>query len=252
MNNKIKNFENSITSHRHDNFHQIVIPIMGELELDIDGRFDTVSGRTIGIVSQGEHHSFHSVAENKFIVLDVYNSSDSDIEKIWDRAITEPFQTLSETLLSLTDFVKYGINQDMSEDLLYIWQSLFLKSLASELDNNQDHIPSRIKKALQYIELNYARQISNVELSTISCLSPSRFHQVFQNTLGVSPQNYIKEKRMKMAKKMMSSGQSLAQISYCVGYSSQASFTRAFKQINNMSPGQWKKQQRRVKIKESQ
>lgn len=243
MTGSIRKYQHALKSHTHDDFHQIIIPLVGGLEIDVQGKQGVVSGRTIGIVAQGERHAFRSDVENQFLVLDVNNSGDKELDKVWENALEQPFATISEALLNLTDYARYCFNQNTTENLIHTWQSLFIQTLSSELENDLENLPDRIKKVMQHIELNYCEQLTNADLASISCLSPSHFHKVFQDTMGISPQNYITSRRLNIAKRLILQGHSLAQVADDVGFSNQGAFSRTFKQNNDVSPGLWRKQE---------
>ncbi|MCC3859664.1 AraC family transcriptional regulator [Pseudemcibacter aquimaris] len=246
----IREYQDTIETHTHDDFHQVVIPFTGGLEIDIEGRQGIIAGREIGIVVQGERHSFRADDDNRFLVLDIENQADPEIERLWQIAVDKPFLKLSEASLSLTNYARFNSHVAKSDKLLRLWQSLFIQSLSSEIDNGIDHIPERLKKVLHYIEMNYATQISNKDLADVACLSSSQLHHVFQSTLGTSPQKYVTERKLSAAKQLMLKGMSLAHIADEVGFADQGSFSRAFKQHHGISPGAWRKQELALKSPE--
>ena len=243
MTSAIRQYQDTVKTHSHDQFHQIIIPFMGGLEIDIEGTQGIVEGRKIGVVVQGERHSFRADNDNRFLVLDVENGINHDLDEFWQYTFDKPFLLLSEASMSLINYARYSFEYDNNGGLLKNWQSLFIQTLASELNDGLDQLPERIKKVLHYIEMNYACSISNINLADIACLSSSQFHQVFQNVMGVSPQCYVTNRRLIIAKQLMLRGQSLAMVSGEVGFSDQASFSRAFKQKFGISPGLWRKQE---------
>lgn len=75
-------------------------------------------------------------------------------------------------------------------------------------------------------------------------LSRSAFAERFTSLVGVPPMRYLLNWRMQIAmQKLRESRQTVAQISYAVGYESEAAFTRAFRREFGQPPASWRKQQ---------
>jgi len=248
MSDFIRKYDSAQSRHTHDDFHQIIIPVTGQLELDIQGRQGFVGTRTIGVVSQGETHAFRADEGNQFLVLDIpHENTDDSFNPIWDQAVDKPFHTMSEALLSLTDYAIFCSQKKMSQDWLNTWQKLFLQTISCELQNDLPALPSRIQNAITYMEQNIGRPISNTDLADVSCISPARFYEIFRQSTGITPQQYLTHCRLEAAKKLIFTGKSLAEASSEVGFSDQSSFGRAFRNAYDLSPGQWRDQEFKTK-----
>lgn len=249
MNDIIRKYQSAETSHTHDEFHQIILPISGNLELEIEGRQGGVTGRTLGVVTSGQKHAFRASGNNNFLVLDIFGrTAQKNLEDVWARALDEPFHSMSGALLSLTDYAAYCSEQKSAHDWFETWQKLFLTTLECDLLNDLGAFPLRMKKAIDYMQNNMGDQISNSDLANVSCLSPARFYELFRQSMGVSPQQYLTCCRLKMAKRIIRQGVSLSQAASDVGFSDQSSFGRAFQKEYGVSPGQWRKQDLQTKI----
>jgi AraC family transcriptional regulator len=76
-------------------------------------------------------------------------------------------------------------------------------------------------------------------------LSTSHFVRAFRQTVGQPPHRWLIEQRVELAKKLLlSSGKAVADIGLSVGYSDQASFTRAFKRSVGLAPAGWRRSNR--------
>ncbi|SCA57484.1 putative AraC family transcriptional regulator [Candidatus Terasakiella magnetica] len=248
MSDYLRKYQAVHTSHTHDDFHQIILPITGKLELEIEGLGGDVNGRTIGIVTSGEKHAFRAKGKNNFLVLDIHNEKiDQNLEEVWARAIEEPFHSMSEALLSLTDYAAFCAQEKMPHNWLETWQQLFLTTLECDLVNDLPALPARIDKAIKYMQANMGSQVRNLDLANAACLSPARFYELFQHSTGISPQQYLTQCRLKMAKRLILQGESLSFVADEVGFSDQSSFGRAFQKAYGLSPGQWRKQESETK-----
>lgn len=71
--------------------------------------------------------------------------------------------------------------------------------------------------------------------------SPSQLCQVFKDDTNMTITDYLTDLRIKKAKVMLSStSESVKAIAQAVGYNNVSSFIRRFKQINSMTPGQFR------------
>ena len=73
------------------------------------------------------------------------------------------------------------------------------------------------------------------------CLSPSRFLHGFKTFTGESPQHYVSAQRLERARILLrDSLLPLAEIARVCGFSSQASFTKAFVRSTSQPPGRYR------------
>lgn len=97
--------------------------------------------------------------------------------------------------------------------------------------------PARLRRVLDLIESNLARNIALAELAREACLSPYHFARCFKAATGLPPHRYLLLRRIERAKAMMSGGNaSLSEIAYACGFSSQAHFSTAFAKEAGVSP----------------
>ena len=79
------------------------------------------------------------------------------------------------------------------------------------------------------------------DLAAEACLSPFHFSRLFRDATGLSPHRYVIERRIRAAQKMLSSTQSpLVDVALETGFGSQATFTRAFRQVTGVTPSQFR------------
>jgi AraC family transcriptional regulator len=109
--------------------------------------------------------------------------------------------------------------------------------------HNFDQIP--IWRVLDFISTHLADEITLEDMARVAGLSTFRFAHVFTKAVGLSPYRYISRLRLQNAMAEIVAGKSsLAQIAFQAGFSSQASFTRAFFRTTGFTPGQYRKLRR--------
>jgi AraC family transcriptional regulator len=99
----------------------------------------------------------------------------------------------------------------------------------------------RLRRVLAYIEEHLAEDIAVADLANVACLSIFHFTRAFAATMGVPPHRYVSRRRLESAKAMIAAGRaSLGEIAFDCRFSSQSSFTRAFRRATGMTPAEYR------------
>jgi AraC family transcriptional regulator len=99
----------------------------------------------------------------------------------------------------------------------------------------------RLRRVLEFIDAHLEDDITVGRLASIACLSQFHFARVFRTATGKSPHQHLSEKRLELAKSLLSQGSpSLVDIALACTFSSQANFSRAFRRATGMTPGQYR------------
>lgn len=102
---------------------------------------------------------------------------------------------------------------------------------------------SPIKVSLNYIHDFFTSKISIPYLASLEKLSNSRYVTIFKKYMGKSPNEYIIELRLNLAKSLLANtNMPIKQISEHIGYSDQYFFSRIFKKYFNISPQKYRNQ----------
>lgn len=92
-----------------------------------------------------------------------------------------------------------------------------------------------------YMDKHYKEPIQISDLAQLSGMSISVFYRQFKNYFGVTPLQYITNKKVDEAKKLLlSTPLKIYDISYTVGYTDSYYFSRIFKRTVGISPQQFK------------
>jgi len=95
---------------------------------------------------------------------------------------------------------------------------------------------------IEYISAHIADDITITDLAGVAGLSIFHFARMFTLAVGVPPRRYIGRMRLERAMAEIARGRSsLAKIAFDARFSSQASFTRAFRRATGMSPGGYRR-----------
>jgi AraC-like DNA-binding protein len=102
------------------------------------------------------------------------------------------------------------------------------------------HEHRAVKVAKEFIEACCTEEITLRQLSEVAQLSEFHLIRVFQRCLGVPPHKYLTQVRVEKAKKLLASGHSIADVALATGFADQSHFTRRFKGLVGITPGQYR------------
>ena len=100
---------------------------------------------------------------------------------------------------------------------------------------------ARIGKVFAYIEDNLSGPVRLESMARHTGLSVFHFSRVFSRQTGRTPQQYVRQRRVRRARRMLLNTQlSLAEIAYACGFSHQSHFTTVFREQTGRTPGQFR------------
>ena len=100
----------------------------------------------------------------------------------------------------------------------------------------------RLRRVLTYVDEHLAEDITVADLANVACLSIFHFTRAFAATMGVPPHRYVSQRRLESAKVMIATGRaSLSEIALDCQFSSESSFTRAFRRAIGMTPAAYRR-----------
>lgn len=125
-------------------------------------------------------------------------------------------------------------------------QSYFKKMITEALKTRDEQSATQsrhiLKNALQYIEENYSNEnLSLNEVASVVFVSPNYFSAVFSAQMEKTFVEYVTEKRMEKAKKLLrGSDKHLSDIAYEVGYKDSHYFSFVFKKTQGVTPREYR------------
>ena len=132
--------------------------------------------------------------------------------------------------------------------LLYQLLATYMKACSASFEENTDH---RLQSALAFIHTNYAKAISNDDISASCGTSNTLLNHLFHKYQGCSPIQYLIQYRIDMALELIvRTDLNVRSIAQAVGYTDELYFIRAFKKRVGCSPMSYRELSSQSKQKE--
>lgn len=121
-------------------------------------------------------------------------------------------------------------------------------TLSEKITNRQQErlfAVSKIQNALDFVAMHYNENITVEQAAAVSGYEKSSFCRSFKNATNATFHSYLNAYRIKKARILLTeSDDSISVISYRVGFSQHKNFCRLFKEINGLSPSEYRKKYR--------
>lgn len=135
---------------------------------------------------------------------------------------------------------EFRVRAALSELIFLLWQHLpEQKTVASEKTRRDSE---RIKQMLRFIQENCAEPLSVADIARSAMIGESECLRCFKSTIGMAPIQYVKRYRVQKAAELLSATDGkIADIGAQCGFQDTSYFTRSFREIKGMSPGEYRR-----------
>lgn len=238
----LRAYPEEVHDHAHDH-HQMVLPLTGALEMEIDGRGGLVDDLRGAFVPAGRRHAFigrpaadGSARPARCVVLDVAQTGHAPLDAAAERSA--PFFTLDRAMQHLLGFVAARGAADAAV------KTLLLATAVDGLTpgDRRPQEPRQLRRALGFMEARAHQPITVREIAEAAAVSESRLYALFRNWMDRSPQAHLTDIRLRRAREALLDGEaSIAEIALSAGFSDQTAFTRAFKRVTGTTPAAYRR-----------
>ena len=144
----------------------------------------------------------------------------------------------------MMDHNTFGISNELRRNgLLHIFLSVVAQSAPVAEKNESDKANQYVRRAVEFIQRNFCNPIKVTDVADYVCINRSYLYTLFQNSLGMSPQQFLATYRLTQAAQMlMIPDLSVESIALSCGYQDPLVFTKAFKQMKKVSPSVYRRQ----------
>jgi len=159
------------------------------------------------------------------------------------------YETQKKLLLDI--YGEYMKNDSFSEFRIYS----FILQLLAEIGRNhirqntelptfsphkQLEYMNKFNIVFQYINTHYTEPITLEQAAGVACFSKYHFSRLFKQYTGTTFYDYLTLRRIRRAEELLSSSRySIIDVALASGFSSTASFNRAFKKLKNCTPTEY-------------
>lgn len=248
--------------HHHD-FSKIVILIDGDLTYYIEGKAYILKPWDILFVNKNEIHK-PVVNPNKYyerIVIWLnpdfmakYAQGNNNLLKCFEVAIKNNYNLLRLNMKSI-DIIKNLIQDiqncnnsnefgsEILKESLFVQLMVLMNRLFLNSDKNRDiediQYDKTIEGVLNYINSNLENDLSIDTIASEFFISKYYLMRKFKNQIGSSIHNYVVQKRLMLARSLISDGLSMSSVCSRCGFNDYSSFVRAFKKVYGVSPSNY-------------
>lgn len=234
----------SVARHKHD-YHQVVLPRAGAMEIDIAGRGGFVNAAQGAFVPGGSVHEFVSSDRSDFIVLDIETSYFTGLRDglcVLDDFARRTFFPMTPRLQLL---VSYAASFGTAPGALPIsgaWATLFIEDAALQIVDVGGARSRVVSRACQFIEENLAQPLTISMIARAAGVSERGLHDRFGRELRTKPFAYLTERRIARALDLLEqTGKPIEEVAFLSGYADQSTLTRALRKSRGFTPAAYRR-----------
>lgn len=226
----IRTYTTQLKGHTH-NYYQLTIPLMGRINMIVENQRMIVNYGEALILPKGVFHQFQADETFRFLIVnlsDISFLSSNESHFSLDEKTLSYLTIIEKQLLSAFD---PQINDRMLSLLLAFLQPISLnKTMDKKIDN-------RLIRVINVIKNEIGAEHTVKSLAKVACLSESHFKMLFKQQLGCTPQAYISELRMQMARGLIiNTDMPISLVAEKCGYYNVSAFIRRFNQNFHQTP----------------
>jgi len=213
-----------------------------------------LTGNAVSVIPPGEPH--RTLWQRRASLIHIYLSKDflsttaSRIlqETAFDlraaHLVRDPFiEELGRALYRECETEK--LCEVFADSLVTVLATHLLRSYNDSLEWSSDLSgglgPARERKVREYIEHALERDLSIDALAEVAKLSPHYFADMFRQSTGFTPHQYVSRRRVERAQQLLKDADlSLAEVAFRCGFTSQSQFTTIFRRFIGVTPGKFR------------
>lgn len=157
---------------------------------------------------------------------------------------SEASEELYRIVKDMMEHNTYGLSHDLRRNgQLGIFLSVIAGGSRVEKRGEDDRANIYVRKAVSFIQNNYCNPIKVTDVADYVCINRSYLYTLFQNSMGMSPQQFLTTFRItKAAELLQLTSLPIESIALSCGYHDPLVFTKAFRQMKQMSPTSFRKE----------
>lgn len=170
---------------------------------------------------------------------------------VFDISEQDRLPYFNKTVISDSDFIKplkelhemiCAKEKDFQKEEIFFFliEQLIEDFTDSDVLISQENSVLKVQMICDFLEKNYAKNISLFDLSSLSGFSKYYLLRIFTKHKGISPYRYLENIRISKSKELLEKGSSLSDTAIMTGFSDQSHFNNYFKNFTGLTPRQYR------------
>ena len=235
--------------HYHKNAFEFTFIVKGSMHFSTNNKEYDVPGGSVFMSYPNEIHSTNNnprpVHEQYWIQVDIEDpdqflflkreKAEELIEKL--KKIPKHLITTEPKMIGpIIERAFKGAEQNDNPLLVASHLLIFLQLVIEASKENRYYRAPDIEQSITYISEHLQDEILLDDLASSCGLSTSQFKQKFRQIVGISPRNYINNKKIEYSKKLLSQNIPITEVAMALNFSTSSYFSTVFKKHTTQSP----------------
>ncbi|HGN1704442.1 TPA: helix-turn-helix domain-containing protein [Providencia rettgeri] len=220
-----RQYSDEVISHQHDGQWQVVLSLSGQMEINMHRQHFLLNAGKGMVIPPSVNHAFSGQVGNQNYVLEMPATAQWALsEKMTQFTLTPAAVGLLSWLRSFPQAPEHN----------FTVARLLLAQLKPE--------NKWINEVSQWVELRLHHPISCEDMATAFCMSVSTLQRKIKAETQLTAMQFVLQKRMEAAGRLLLTNISIEQTALVVGYESHSAFSHAFRQFYGKTPNEYRVQ----------
>lgn len=237
---------NNIDPHFHSNIEMLYV-MDGEIEVTVGSHRSTLGPGAIAISDSYDIHSYKTAEHSLIRLLIIPLELAGSFLRISDgKTFATPFLVDGDSdkriYNAMTELSKMDMTSLAAKGYIYVILGILSEKLTL-VPRSKDAVDiGPIRNILLYLEQHFREPIQLSDLAKKFGYNKDYLSRLWSSTLKCGFKQYLGVLRARNAANLIrNSDDSISSIAYSSGFNSQRTFNRAFRELYNMTPAQYKK-----------
>lgn len=229
---------------------RIFYMVKGVAQLKIDNQDVTLNEKDVLLLNANSDFSVSHTADAEWVELQLTGFEITSLKDISSPMVFHVHRDDNEVIRPYLDLLLAEADQktpntdDITRRLVEI---ILIHVLSTNLINIKNSAHNKnyheIIIAQNFLRTNFNRNISLEDLAELTGINKFYLIRVFKQQVGMSPIDFLIRVRMEEAQRLLiESNMAVSDISLVVGFQSPSHFSKTFREMNNCTPSQYRRQ----------
>ncbi|WP_204376856.1 AraC family transcriptional regulator [Aquitalea pelogenes] len=231
---ELRSYQQESHQHQHD-YHQLVLPAHGCLELDVEGRGGVVQAGQLAVIAAGNSHGFAAPGDNAFVVANVPATLAPQLASL------PAFLPLDAGMLAYVEFLRAELSRPHTGENGRRQMLLLLTQLLAERAGADSQAGPAGGRCPCAAGCALCRGHQPGAAGGGGPPERAQLSELFRRQLGMSPGQYQLEQRMQHGWLLLEQGSlPVQQVAEQCGYASLSAFSDRFRRHFGIAPSHFR------------